>query len=564
MSDLLHWIEPWAEVWGANLWRATWQAAIVIPLAWAVVRFCRWLSPRVACWIWRLVCVKLLVALFWVQPVLIPVLPADPFVAATQPTGLPMATTVDPGPATPTAAKPAIAQPASIAYGTLLFAWLVGVCYRGVVTSGQWRRARDLCRMATPATDEALWSLLRLEAARLAVDRLPDLRLSRHVEGPLLAGIWRPTLVLPVDACEKFSEAELRLMLSHELAHLARRDLAWNWLPMIVGWLFFFHPLVWLLPRLWSESQEAACDELLLQTDVARPAEYGFLLLKLSTESPSQPRATLVTAGVLGNYRNLQRRILAMTRVKQRSLRQLLSAGAVLVLVAVLGIVPWRLVAQEVDPAQARAASIQNLKHMGLALYNFHDFQKSFPTPTIDDKNGTPLLSWRVALLPYFEFPECQELYKQFHLDERWDSPHNKPLVAKMPEVFRCPSSKKADSGMTVYLAPRGNATAFPGGLGVRLRDITDGTVTTIGIVEADDDHAVPWTKPDDWAFDPDNPARGLGGQQAGDVFLTLTCDGAVHALATNIDQDLLRALFTRNGGEVIESGELERAHAPK
>ncbi len=136
-------------------------------------------------------------------------------------------------------------------------------------------------------------------------------------------------------------------MLAHELAHLKRHDLMWNWLPTIVGWLFFFHPLVWLLKRSWLESQEAACDELLLQNSAARPSEYGRLLLKLSTRFSEPPRAGLAAAGVMGAYRDLERRLLAMSRVKPFSHRRLLLAATVLLILAPFVIVPWRLVAQE-------------------------------------------------------------------------------------------------------------------------------------------------------------------------------------------------------------------------
>ena len=53
-----------------------------------------------------------------------------------------------------------------------------------------------------------------------------------------------------------------------------------------------------------------------------------------------------------------------------------------------------------------------------------------------DVPTGKALLSWRVALLPFLEE---NELYKQFHLDEAWDSDHNKKLLAKMPRVFAPP-----------------------------------------------------------------------------------------------------------------------------
>ena len=107
--------------------------------------------------------------------------------------------------------------------------------------------------------------MLQTEGQRLGVRRLPQLRISSCVESPLLVGLWRPAIILPERVEEKFDEAELRLMIAHELAHLKRHDLAWNWLPTVAAWIFFYHPLVWLMIRRWSEAQEAACDEMLIQ-----------------------------------------------------------------------------------------------------------------------------------------------------------------------------------------------------------------------------------------------------------------------------------------------------------
>jgi hypothetical protein len=91
----------------------------------------------------------------------------------------------------------------------------------------------------------------------------------------------------------------------------------------------------------------------------------------------------------------------------------------------------------------------------------------------------------------------------------------------------------------------------FPGAPGIAIRKITDGLSNTIGVVEVDENHAVPWTKPEDWAFDPADPARGLGGHFS-ERFMTMFCDGSAHALRMNLDKDKLKALFTRDGREVI------------
>jgi prepilin-type processing-associated H-X9-DG protein len=165
-------------------------------------------------------------------------------------------------------------------------------------------------------------------------------------------------------------------------------------------------------------------------------------------------------------------------------------------------------------------------------------------------KDGKPLLSWRVHMLPYVE---QKLLYDQFHLDEPWDSEHNRNLIDKMPAVFKSPMSKLRKPGMTNYVVPVGKNTAFPPGpKGLKFADIVDGTSNTILCLEVDDDQAVIWTKPDDWPFDPENPARGLG-RLHGNGFYVAFCDGSVHFLLNKIDPQTLRNLIMRNDGQPVE-----------
>ena len=73
-----------------------------------------------------------------------------------------------------------------------------------------------------------------------------------------------------------------------------------------------------------------------------------------------------------------------------------------------------------------QAKCVNNMKQIGLALHNSHDAQGGFPAPAITSKDGKPLLSWRVKILPYIEE---KKLYEDFHLDEPWNSPHNLTLL---------------------------------------------------------------------------------------------------------------------------------------
>src|SRR5262249_4330457 len=75
-----------------------------------------------------------------------------------------------------------------------------------------------------------------------------------------------------------------------------------------------------------------------------------------------------------------------------------------------------------------------NLKHIGIAMHSHHDAYDGLPAAVAyRPRTGKPGLSWRVALLPYLE---GEGLYQAFKLDEPWDSPHNKKLIARMPRVY--------------------------------------------------------------------------------------------------------------------------------
>lgn len=199
--------------------------------------------------------------------------------------------------------------------------------------------------------------------------------------------------------------------------------------------------------------------------------------------------------------------------------------------------------------AAKRSQSMDRLKQFGLAMYNYHDVHKTFPPAAKCDPNGKPLLSWRVLILPYLD---QRDLFQHFHLDEPWDSPHNKALIAKMPPVYRSPLSKLADRTRTNYLLPVGPNAVFNGPKCVAVRDIPDGTSNGVMIVEADDSHAVVWTQPDDLPFDPNDPLKGLGGLIE-DGFHVGVMDGSARFISKTIPPNTMKALVTPDGGEGID-----------
>ncbi|MFC1596579.1 DUF1559 domain-containing protein [Planctomycetota bacterium] len=198
----------------------------------------------------------------------------------------------------------------------------------------------------------------------------------------------------------------------------------------------------------------------------------------------------------------------------------------------------------------------EQLRELALAMHNWHDSHPSFPAQANYDDDGRPLLSWRVHLLPLLG-RDARRLHAQFHLDEPWDGEHNQPLVKNMPSIYAMPGSKAARQGRTCYVRPVGESTSCPGSQTITYRDFTDGTSNTVMIVEVDEQHAVPWTKPEDLEFDPNHPANGLGGHVEGTA-RSVFCDGASYVLKnllTDPDRvDQLKAIFTRNGGEPVRT----------
>ncbi|QDT37166.1 DUF1559 family PulG-like putative transporter [Stratiformator vulcanicus] len=198
--------------------------------------------------------------------------------------------------------------------------------------------------------------------------------------------------------------------------------------------------------------------------------------------------------------------------------------------------------------AAERSLMKNRLKQMMLSLHNFHDNYRSFPAPAVVDADKKPLLSWRVEMLPFLDE---YDLYKEFRKDESWDSPHNKQLLSEMPDVFKTAGSEEKE-GYTRIVAPVGDGMMFEKGKKFSIRDVTDGTSNTIMVLLANEESAVPWTKPDDLKIDLKKPLKGLDGQFDGTGFLCALADGSVRFISYNIGLRTLKNLLQRNDGQVI------------
>lgn len=187
---------------------------------------------------------------------------------------------------------------------------------------------------------------------------------------------------------------------------------------------------------------------------------------------------------------------------------------------------------------------MQDLKGISLGIRGYmHEAEAGYFPTDIADKNGRPLLSWRVAILPHMD---RQSLYEKFHLDEPWDSAHNIKLLADIPPEFRGPQA--SDSTATPYQMLIGPDAVFQSNQRITPGAILAlaGTEYTLHVIESAE--AVPWTKPVDVAYSNDAPLPKFG-YFSPPTFLAIMASGSIFEIDPERDgQQVIRNAIAPHG----------------
>lgn len=219
--------------------------------------------------------------------------------------------------------------------------------------------------------------------------------------------------------------------------------------------------------------------------------------------------------------------------------------GLVVVMLIAVFFLPTTRNARE---AARRSQCKNNLKQIALALHSYHDNYGAFPPAFTVDEAGQPLHSWRTLILP---FVEQQALYELIDLSKPWNDPANSKAFEARVSVFCCPSTQ-LENNETTYFGVSGEHSVFFGNQSRQLADIKDGASDTLMVVEMPPESAIPWMMPQDAGLAAIQKIRASEKLAHSEGFNFVRCDGSAQFLSSQVDDTVLQALVTIDGGETV------------
>lgn len=212
-----------------------------------------------------------------------------------------------------------IAVHANVFLPSLDSIWLVGVLVLALRAAGGWRKLQSLQSRAGVIVPEPLQSSFDKLAMRYHLGRHVVLRVSDEMISPMVFGVWRTVVLMPLSAATSLPLEQLEAVLAHELAHVRRWDYLCNLLQTSVECVFFFQPAVWWVSRRVREFREVCCDEVAVKA-CADPLVYAEALLHLEEQRAEYIQLAVALHGDGGTLLNRVRRILGENAMEHRSM----------------------------------------------------------------------------------------------------------------------------------------------------------------------------------------------------------------------------------------------------
>lgn len=198
----------------------------------------------------------------------------------------------------------------------LALLWLIGALIYFVLHTGRYIGfKRSMRRLCQPVGDKRIQSALDVEKRRLGISKDIQINLFPLTDTPMLTGYFRPEIILPHTG---YTDEELSFILRHELLHLKRNDILYQFITLIFISLHWFNPFVYLMARAIEIDGETSCDEKTLEGKAYEERIfYGEMLLKF-LRTTTQKKSYMTTT-FFGGKKGMKKRL---NLIKSKAIRK--------------------------------------------------------------------------------------------------------------------------------------------------------------------------------------------------------------------------------------------------
>ena len=266
----------------------------------------------------------------------------------------------------------------SIAGYILLGIWIVGILAMIILVIKSSLRLRNLEKSALPLQNKEVRRLYHHCLEEMGIHRDIPVYSTAFLKSPIIVGLLKPCIYLPIHLISDYNESDMRYMLLHELQHYKHHDAIASYLMNLAGVVYWFNPLVWYALKEMRNDREVACDTSVLKMlEEDAYEDYGNTLINFAEKVSLTPFP--FAAGLGGNMKQMKRRIINIASYEKPTFIKRLKGMTAFVLISILllGLTPFiSTYAAESNRYQWNSSS-ENVSYVDLSSY-FGEYKGSF------------------------------------------------------------------------------------------------------------------------------------------------------------------------------------------
>ena len=266
----------------------------------------------------------------------------------------------------------------SIAGYILLVIWLVGILAMIILVIKSSLRLRTFEKSALPLQNPEVRRLYHRCLAEMGIHRNIPVYSTAFLKSPIIVGLLKPCIYLPIHLISDYNESDMRYMLLHELQHYKHKDAVASYLMNLAGVIYWFNPLVWYALKEMRNDREVACDTSVLKIlEEDDYEDYGNTLINFAEKVSLTPFP--FTAGLGGNMEQMKRRIINIASYEKPTFIKRVKGMTAFMLTAVLllGLAPFISTYAADGSHYQWDSSSENISYVDLSTY-FKEYEGSF------------------------------------------------------------------------------------------------------------------------------------------------------------------------------------------